>query len=417
MVATENIVVIVLMTLLFLRQFAVFQQTSKINYAPLILILGILGALLHLMMHPHEALLDLLREALLPLFIALVFYFILNVLNQTQHSNKVLQHEASQAQLLHDIDAMKQDIAELHEREYHLDDMHTDSNNMHRITQEFQEDITAWQQIQKNQETFVRTFEESMKKYYKSMRNFEEFTDIKMPEFDAIIHRHIEILRIAEQDHFNQIKGALEHYSSAYETLHTGMQDVNKTLLDIKNMHTATANKVMEQAGLELQRLFGSYETRVSHLHAQSESIGVDMNENALLLERLKERSEALNGQIVLVSKKMEMMVQAAETLPSPEHFVSTLAAQRHHIHDEIVELKKEIAVFHELIARSKKEHDQTIDDAIDALSKTLNEKIDHAISKLHEHYMALQNSNASTIKELASRSKMQKTYLSNSQE
>ncbi len=78
---TGNIVVITLMLLLFLRQFAVFKQASKINYAPLILILGLLGSLLYFMIHSQETSPLLLREALLPLFSSLLLYFILNILN------------------------------------------------------------------------------------------------------------------------------------------------------------------------------------------------------------------------------------------------------------------------------------------------------------------------------------------------
>jgi len=402
----ENMVVVILMVLLFLRQFAVFKHASKINYAPLILILGALGALLHLMMHPHEELLLLLREALLPLSVSLLLYLILNILNQTQHSNRVLQQEELQAQFLRDMDEIKQDIAILNEREYHLDDDTPVST-----------DIMTLQQIQKNQEVFMKTFESHMERYTKSIQSFEEFTKSKMPEFDTIIHRHIEILRITEQDHFNQIKELLEYYKNAHQAVNTNMNDMNKTLVSIKTMHTAVVNTMLEQAGLELQRLFSSYETRVSHLHSQSETLRMDMSENELLLERLKERSEALIGQISLLSKKMDTMVQTAQTLPNLDHSVEMLATQRHHMHEEVIAFKEEVTALKELVGISKKEHDQMLEDAIETLSDVLNDKIDQAITKLYEQYFALQNSNASTMKELASRSKIQKTYLSNSQE
>ncbi len=319
---TGNIVVITLMLLLFLRQFAVFKQASKINYAPLILILGLLGSLLYFMVHSHETSPLLLREALLPLFTSLVLYFILNILNQTQQSSKTLEQEALQAQFLRDIDEMKQDIAMLHEREYHLEDIRSDTKTEH-VEQMFKKDIETLQQIQKNQEAF-------MEKYDKSMQGFKEFTEIKMPEFDAIIHRHIEILRITEQDHFNYMKQALESSQKSHKTLHANLNEMHKLLGSIQNTHAAAIGKVMEQAASELKRLFTGYETRLTHLQSQSETLGMGMRENELLLERLKERSDVLLGQITQITKQMDTMLQTAQTLPNLDR-----EAERHFILSE----------------------------------------------------------------------------------
>ncbi len=404
---TGNIVVITLMLLLFLRQFAVFKQASKINYAPLILILGLLGSLLYFMVHSQETSPLLLREALLPLFSSLLLYFILNILNQTQQSSKTLEQEALQAQFLSDIDEMKQDIAMLHEREYHLEDIRSDTKTEH-VEQMFKKDIETLQQIQKNQEAF-------MEKYDKSMQGFKEFTEIKMPEFDAIIHRHIEILRITEQDHFNYMKQALESSQKSHKTLHANLNEMHKLLGSIKHTHAAAIGKVMEQAASELKRLFTGYETRLTQLQSQSETLGMGMRENELLLERLKERSDVLLGQITQISKQMDTMLQTAQTLPNLDHLIETLSTQRHDIHEEMSLLKAEVSALKERLGISENMHEQRVEDVIETLSKTLNEKVDYAMTKLYEQYFSLQNSNASTMKELASRSKMQQTYLSNS--
>ncbi len=417
MLDTPNIVVIALMTLLFLRQFAVYKQASKINYAPIILILGALGVLWHLMLYPEKEPLLMIREAVLPLCISLIFYLILNILNQTQHSSNVLQQEEWQAQFIRDMDTIKQDIAILNEREYHLDDIHTHSMDVGSIKEIFKEDMSALQQIRKNQEMFMKTLEQNMRRYDESMQHFEEFTKSKMPEFDAIIHRHIEILRITEQDHFNQINEALEHDKNAHQILHTNITDMHKLLLSIKQMHTVMTQKMVEQAGLELQRLFTGYETRLSHLQSQSETLNTSMSDTEPLVERLKERSESLIAQMGLISNKIETILQATQTLPNFDHFAETLSTQRQHLRDEIAAVKEEVTTLHQLINTSKNEHDQAVEDAIQTLSHALNEKTEQAITKLYEQYLALQNSNASTIKELASRSKIQKTYLSNSQE
>ncbi len=68
-----------------------------------------------------------------------------------------------------------------------------------------------------------------------------------------------------------------------------------------------------------------------------------------------------------------------------------------------------------ERLGISENTYEQRVEDVIETLSKTLNEKVDYAMTKLYEQYFSLQNSNASTMKELASRSKMQQTYFSNS--
>jgi len=413
---TEMIVMTTLMGLLFLRQFAVFKQASKINYAPLILILGALGALLHLMLHPQEAPLVLLREALIPVGISLVLYLILNILNQTQHSNRVLQQQEFQRELLREIDAIKQDMVMLNEREYHLDDIHTRSDPKAETTLT-SDTIESLRQIQKNQEILMTTFGKSMRRYDKSMQDFEAFTKVKMPEFDAIIHRHIEMLRMTEQDHFNQLKETLGHYKASSHTFEKRLQEITKMLLGIQHTHKDIAGSAVKQAGSELQRLFSSYETRLSHLNAGNEELGQYMRDNAVLLERLKSRSESLLKAVTLVSETMDTMAQTAKTLPNLEHYRKSLLTQQHQTHEDMLLLKEEIAALKARIDLYRDDHEQTFEDALRMFSAALNEKTDAAISKLNEQYFALQNANTSTIKELASRSKIEKTYRSNSQE
>ena len=74
------------------------------------------------------------------------------------------------------------------------------------ISISFNEDIKSLETIQINQIKFLEKFDE-MGIWHKDVSNrFNDFTEIQLPALDGIVHKHIDILRVAEQDHFNKIK-------------------------------------------------------------------------------------------------------------------------------------------------------------------------------------------------------------------
>jgi hypothetical protein len=123
-----------LMSLLFLRQIAILKEPNKINYAPLMLSIGAISSVVHFILHPDTAdVILLLRESFIPILGALILYFIMNILHQTQTSLYAKQQEEFTKVLVHEITQLKEFIAELEKR----------MQNTQELSLKAQEDIRA----------------------------------------------------------------------------------------------------------------------------------------------------------------------------------------------------------------------------------------------------------------------------------
>ncbi len=411
----DMIVIFIILSLLFLRQFAIYKQPSKINYAPLLIIIGILGTLLHLMLHPQGDPLLLLRESVIPIFVSLLMYLVLNILNQAQHSSSVLKQEKLRREFEKDVKDVKDDVVELSEIIHTLNSGEADSFDSARTVLE--EDIAALHVIQENQKLFIQKFEEMMHRQHDGMRNFEEFANIKMPELDNIIHRHIEVLRIAEQDHFNKIKSALEINKEHKDNVDTKLSEINQSITALKDSDEVIASSIVKQTTSGLNRVFSEYENHLNHLRSQSETLGTTMSENESLLESLKEQSQTVIGQIVLVAKKMDDVSRQAKQISDLHISAEHVTQERKQLEAEFLNIKNEITVFKEQLIDSKREASKSRDEEIQKLSDMLGEKVDSVVNKLYDQYHEVQNDISSTAQEFASRSKIQKTYLFDSKE
>lgn len=405
------IVILVLLSLLFLRQFAIYKQPSKINYAPLLIVIGVGGSLIHLMLHPHsEDVILLLRESAIPIFVSLLMYFILNILNQTQHSSAVLEEVVLRKQFLQDMRVVKDEVIYLNEKIATLNS--SDDNSFESVRSVFKEDISALHVIQDNQKLFIHKFEDIMNRQQDGVKKFEEFSDIKMPEFDDIIHRHIEMLRIAEQDHFNKIKSALDSNENQKCNLNETLNGMHSSISSLQHSSSDVANKIVEKTSTNLKSTFNEYESYLHRLHSQSETLSTSINENESLLSNLKEQSEVLVQQMVLVSKKMDHIYSSTQQMSDINIHIDKLAQHVNRLEQESLSIKSEINEFSKQLVRTKDEDIERRNRELEKLSIALNSKIDMTLEKLYEQYHLAQNDISSTVQELASRSKIAKTYL-----
>src|SRR6056300_1372185 len=82
------------MTILFLRQIYILKQPNKINYAPLMLGIGLISSIVHFIIHPEaQNFVLLLRESFFPLLVSLLLFIVMNILHQTQESENSKAHK------------------------------------------------------------------------------------------------------------------------------------------------------------------------------------------------------------------------------------------------------------------------------------------------------------------------------------
>ncbi|OYZ33863.1 MAG: hypothetical protein B7Y30_09155, partial [Campylobacterales bacterium 16-40-21] len=305
MIEVDLLIAIVLMSLLFLRHINVYKDRNKINYTPVVVGIGIIAGLLHfVMMSDSAGWLLALRESLLTVIIGVIFSAIMSVMSQTQNAANQytdilrLQNIADDIELLktlfNKVDGQLGQVAQME------DSTHVQLKSI------FKEEIDSLNIIQSNQKLFIQKIEFILTKQQDSMEKFEEFTLNELPSLDNIVHRHIDLLRISEQDHFNQLKNAAKVSLENKEEINEELMHI-KILLE-KVYQSQSMESVIAQMEEEFSRIIHEFSRHIQTIGSKSESIVTTLLENEKILKGSREQSELIMQQMVLSSNHMREM-------------------------------------------------------------------------------------------------------------
>ena len=98
-----------------------------------------------------------------------------------------------------------------------------------------------------------------------------------MPKLDNIIHEHIDIFRVSEQDHFNKIKLILEKAGSSRAEMAEDMDNVKDSLHNMQNIADSIAKSITTQTTQQLSSVSKSFEGEISLLKSQSQMINTSL--------------------------------------------------------------------------------------------------------------------------------------------
>lgn len=400
------------MGLLFLRQVVIYKQPNKINYAPLLLGVGAIGSMVHLLLHPEtENILLLLRESLLPLFAGLMLFIVMNILQQARQHGYMQSQQEFTGKLIEQVAHLQQYIGRL-EVNQHLISAKEDSTR-DRMGDIFNEERQSLQTILENQKQFVSQIASIFERQEELLGKLETFTHKEVPNLDTVVHRHIDMLRISEQDHFNQLKNALQ----ALQVQHGERDDakvseaINEAIAKLEVLQKESAAVISSRAGAELERLVGDLSHRLTLLKSQSESFSVALNEDENLLRELRTQSELVMKQILLSAKSMDEIVGNSERVRELYAPLQQLIEEVEKVHSDYVKAKVQLETLATSLKNMDAEQIEQMREQIEALSEKLNERIDTSLEKLHEHYHIAQKDISQTVKELSSRARLQQSY------
>jgi len=399
------------MALLFLRQIAIFKQPNKINYSPLLLGVGAIGSMSHLLLHPdHSDFYLLFREALLPMFFGLLLYIVMNILHQTQVGIESQQRTDILSRFAIEVEHIKKNIEA---SELRLKSLNMTEQEIKHILEKFSNiDFSSLKNIEKNQQTFFEKFEVIFEQQHEVLKKFEIFTEEKMPDVDAVIHRHIDMLRIAEQDHYNHIQKALG-----------GIIDENKELVkSIAALDQAPSQSLISDAQIKevvlktdrlLQQVVNDFERQMVSLRAQSEGIATAMAESDSLVGDIREQEELIMSQLVLSSARMtELHEQSIDVRNVYEPLVE-LMEKITEIKTDYSSAKNQLDMLSEALQSVEEFQFEKMREHIETLSETLSNQIEQSLENLHEHYNIAQKDITKTVQELSSKAKMARSYTS----
>jgi len=398
------------MALLFLRQISILKQPNKINYAPLMIGIGAISSVVHFIIHPEVTdTLLILRESFFPLLVSLLLYIVMNILHQTQQTLlSRTQHEFTKA-LIEQITQLKEFTSEL-EKKMIL------NQNEDRLAQEenrekFKKDIKALDAIQTNQAKFLDKFQE-MEFWHKDVtKAFEKFTDVQLPSLDDVVHKHIDILRVAEQDHFNKVKTILDKVVESRQEVAQDMEDMKKNLENMGNISDTISNTITNHTIEKLSEITKPFESQIISLKSHTESLGTSLAEDESKLSSIRDQSEIIMKQMILSSKKMMTLEGQTSNLHDVYGDFKALISDVEIIKSDYVKSQAQLEKISKDLQESKSKDIVNVKEEIQNLSSDLISRIDNSLEKLHKHYHIANEDISKSVQFLAKQSQLKNGY------
>jgi len=412
MISLDLLLVILAMSLLFLRHTAVYKDPSKINYTPMVLALGFIGGLLHFILSGSMEI-TIIKESLLSVSVGILLSAIMSVMNQTV--SVINSHEDRLR-----ISQISEEVALLTSLKERLDLITQMEGSTHdQIRHVFKEEFDALNVIQENQKLFIKKIESLLAQQQNAMGKFEEFTFTELPSLDNVVHRHIDMLRVAEQDHFLQLKNVARSSSDEQKEVHTQLNEIRDLLLRMS--HHQLPEHTIAVLHKELDRIVQDFSHHLQSLGAKSESIVTSLLENDALLQGSREQSELIMQQMVLSSKQMKEMTLHAKELSDSLKPLSHLFDSAETLHDEFIHAKGKLSEL--IVTLESYEHQE-----YRAVRQSLEQVAAEATAQIQLLTQTLQKRDshdresspmieARSVQELASKVKLHRSYLGENQE
>jgi hypothetical protein len=400
------------MALLFLRQIAILKQPNKINYAPLMIGIGAISSVVHFIIQPDTSdVILLLRESFFPLLVALLLYIVMNILHQTQQSENARSQNEFSKVLVNEISQLKEFILELENRMNSAH--HEDREVQEEIREKFKNDIKSLDIIKINQAKFTEKFDE-MQSWHKGVsKSFTYFSEVQLPELDDVVHKHIDILRVAEQDHYNKLSLLLQRAVESRGDISEDIDELKESLHSMKNVSHEIARSITEQTLEKLSGVTKAFESQIISLKAHTESVTTSLSESENTLNGIRNESEMIMKQMSLSSKKMDELEKQNSGLNDVYSSIKELVSEVDAVKSDYVKAQSQLMGIVQDLEESKEEQVIQMKRKIDDLSQTLTLKIDDSLEKLHKHYHIAGEDITKSVQMLAKRAQFQKGYSS----
>jgi len=407
---SDLLVAFAFMALLFLRQISILKQPNKINYAPLMIGIGAISSVIHFIIHPDATdVIHLLRESFFPLLVALFFYIVMNVLHQTQQREIALVQDEFTKALINQVTQLKEFITELEDKM--VKNQQEERKAQEDVRAKFKKDIQTLDTIEINQGKFMEKFDEMQSWHETVSKEFDHFTTVQMPELDNVVHKHIDILRVAEQEHYNKLKNILDKAVENRNDISEDLEELKSSLFGMKAISDDIAKAITKHTLEQLSGVTQAFEKQIVSLKAHSESVRTSLYEGENTLSGIRNQSEIIMKQMILSSKKMDELESKNSGLHDIYTTIKELTQDIENIKADYVKSQSQLGMIAQDMKTSEAQQIDAMKVQIESLSEVLTQKIDDSLAKLHEHYHIADEDITQSVQMLTKKAQLQKGY------
>ncbi|MCK9372949.1 MAG: hypothetical protein M0P91_07110 [Sulfuricurvum sp.] len=365
--------VIGVMSLLFLRYINIYKERTKINYTPIVLAVGMIGGLLHFILFAEEPVwLLILKESLIPLSVGIVLSAIMTAMYQAQ---KGINSQENQFRLETVVEGIEAQAHMLREYDKHLAAIARMEDSTHdQLRIIFKEEVDALHVIQSNQKHFISKIEALLAQQQLSMEKFEEFTLTELPGLDNIVHRHIDLLRVAEQDHFNQLKLVTKSTCEGNKEVYVQLKAMEESIRLLRQNQAPDRTVALLQK--ELNAIITEFARHIQALGSKSEGIMTTLLENDALLRGSREQSELIMQQMVLSSKQMREMSFHSKELYTTFKPLGTMFASAEELYRDFLGARGKLGELIVTLESYEKQEHRVMRDNLERLASEVGQQL-----------------------------------------
>lgn len=407
MFALDVLLSIGVMSLLFLRHIAVYKERNKINYTPVVFIVGFIGGILHFVLFAEDMTVMLvLKESLITLGLGGVLSAIMSVMSQTQSASSSHEDRSRLQTLMEGIESQGNVLASYNERLSMVTQMENSTHD--QLRELFKEELEALHVIQSNQKIFVSKIESLLAQQQLSMEKFEQFTLTELPGLDTIVHRHIDLLRVAEQDHFNHLKVAVKTVFEENKEVNTQLKSIDDNL---RLLHQNQApERIVAIIQKELNTIIHDFAHHIQMLGAKSEGIMTALLENDALLRGSREQSELIMQQMVLSSKQMREMTLQSKELYNSFKPLGSLFASAEELYREFLTARGKLGELVVTLESYEKQEHRSMRENLERIAGDVSEKL-YLLKESLPKPESVEKFDVKNIKELSGKVKLHRSY------
>ncbi len=396
---SDLLIAFFVMALLFIRQIMILKEAHKINYAPLILGIGAIGSITHFMLHPDSS--DhvlILRESLFPMLVAIILYVIMNILHQTQLSFDARKREELSVVLAQEITGLKSFIVELENRMATAQQQTLQTQE--EVRNKFVEDIAALSTIEANQKNFFEKLSQVEVWHDDVKKSFVYFSEEQLPKLDDVVHKHIDILRISEKDHYNKLQELLKKAVESRFGIADDIAQLHQKLDQLKMLAKNISNDIVRESTAELSDVVKDFESEMLLLKSNAGVVSTSLHESETTLSHIRSQSELIMKQMLLSSKKMDEITDKSSNTAEFLHSFELLLDDVEKTKREYMQVQMQLS---ELINNFSIERDENF--------TQLSQKIDMALKELQEQLEQYKESVHAKTTLLAKQAQVQNSY------
>jgi methyl-accepting chemotaxis protein len=404
----DLLIAILLMSLLFLRHISVYKDRNKINYTPVVLAIGFIAGLLHFVMLGDGAgWLLALRESMLTVIVGIILSTIMSVMSQTQ--NALNQHTGNlRIQSIHEeVEELKNFFGSLNSALSHVTQMENTTHE--QLKNIFKEEIEALGSILNNQKFFIQKVESVLAQQQLAQEKFEEFSLSELPSLDNVVHRHIDLLRISEQDHFNQLKSVIKSSSEEKVQIHNEFIQIKNSLEKLQKSHSI--NGVIGAMEHEFSRMIAEFGRHIQTIGSKSESIVTTLLENETILKGSRDQSELIMQQMLLSSNHMREVNHSAKELSESLRPLGNLFGSAESLFNEFTAAKNALSELIVSLESYEKHEHLLMRKQLENIANTVLAQMEAFANKITKFENTHHQVSPKEVQELAHKVKLHQSY------